>query len=463
MLEPQRSSFPDRGSSETFRGQPGLRPSLVADEGHIGVLSGLRDTIQAGNHQLDTLLECIAEASMNLTGATGAAVAMWKNGDIVCRARAGETAPPLGANLSADSGISGACLRTGEVQISEDTEHDERVDPEVCRRLGLRAMAALPIVGWHGINGIVEVFSTEPRSFTTEQIGWLKQLTALAEKARALQPHTASSVVPKAGEDIRIGPIAPSDGFLDVVLALVDRRRRPVVFGGIGVLVASLLGLAIWLGTRTRDEVEQKAETVSRATVDSTVAGPLSESNATPPRSISTLPSKPSAGMPVTLASKMERLPESRGAIKPSQTPASEAVAIERTPAPAPEIEVVDAPKLSAEAVDSSSLGTVLDKPAEMPTLSLPISTGVSNGQLLRRVMPVYPRDALMMRVQGAVRLEAVVTASGTVENVKAVEGPPLLARAAVDAVKHWRYKPYELNGKPVSVGTSITITFKLP
>ena len=428
------------------------------------MLSGLKDTIQAGNHRLDTLLECIAEAAMNLSGATGAAVAMWKNGAMVCRARCGETAPPLGASLSAEAGISGACLRTGEIQICEDTESDERIDREVCRQLGLRAMAVLPIVGWHGVNGIVEVFSTDPRSFSTEQITWLKQLAALAEKARALQPHTASNMEQRGGEDVSLDPVAPSDGFLDVILALVDRRRRPLVFGGAGLLVAALLGLAIWLGTSTRDDGDTKPATGAQAAVETPPPHPTSDnSSALATRFSSALPLKPSAGTPVTLAAKLERLPEPRAKGNSPQVVASEPARIERTPILPPDAEVVEAPTLTADAADSSALGDVLDTTAAMPALVAPVSSGVSSSRILHKVLPAYPREALMMRLQGAVHLEAVVSTLGTIENVKALDGPPILAAAAVEAVKQWRYQPYELNGQPVSRSTSITITFKLP
>jgi protein TonB len=56
-----------------------------------------------------------------------------------------------------------------------------------------------------------------------------------------------------------------------------------------------------------------------------------------------------------------------------------------------------------------------------------------------------------------------MVMEDGTVRDVKVVEGSPVFAQSAVDAVKHWRYKPYELDGKPVKIETRITINFKFP
>ncbi len=127
-------------------------------------------------------------------------------------AQRSDTAPPLGAKLSADTGISGECLRTGKVQNCADTENDPLVDVEVCRSLGLRSIAVLPIQGWRGINGILEVFSTDPAAFTERDISVLEQLGALAERARASQPHGASSAAPKLSSEIKPsqtgGPVA---------------------------------------------------------------------------------------------------------------------------------------------------------------------------------------------------------------------------------------------------------------
>ena len=75
-------------------------------------------------------------------------------------------------------------------------------------------------------------------------------------------------------------------------------------------------------------------------------------------------------------------------------------------------------------------------------------------------VKPHYPEAARSMRLQGAVVLEALIGKDGAVKNLKVVTGHSMLAKAAVDAVRQWRYKPYLLNGQPVSVETQITVKF---
>jgi len=93
----------------------------------------------------------------------------------------------------------------------------------------------------------------------------------------------------------------------------------------------------------------------------------------------------------------------------------------------------------------------------------LRISQGVSQGLLINRVQPKYPPNALAMRIQGAVQIEATINREGKTTNLKAISGDPVLARAALDAVRQWRYKPYYLDGEPVDIQTQITVNFKLP
>jgi protein TonB len=94
---------------------------------------------------------------------------------------------------------------------------------------------------------------------------------------------------------------------------------------------------------------------------------------------------------------------------------------------------------------------------------TLNISQGVSQGLVVKKVQPVYPKNALAMHVEGAVELVATITTSGNIAAVKIVKGEPLLTKAASDAVKQWKYKPYLLNGEPVEIQTQITVNFKLP
>jgi protein TonB len=90
------------------------------------------------------------------------------------------------------------------------------------------------------------------------------------------------------------------------------------------------------------------------------------------------------------------------------------------------------------------------------------ISAGVAGGLLVQKTAPVYPQMAREARVSGTVVIQATITKTGTVENLRAVSGPAMLRQSALDAVKTWRYKPYLLDGEPVDVETTVSVTFSM-
>jgi len=98
------------------------------------------------------------------------------------------------------------------------------------------------------------------------------------------------------------------------------------------------------------------------------------------------------------------------------------------------------------------------------PTLqTLNVSQGVSQGLLIKKVPPSYPPSALRMRIEGDVELVATIAKTGEITHIKVLSGDSQLTKAATDAVKQWKYKPYLLNGEPVEIQTQITVRFKLP
>jgi protein TonB len=110
--------------------------------------------------------------------------------------------------------------------------------------------------------------------------------------------------------------------------------------------------------------------------------------------------------------------------------------------------------------------GIISSTPVSVPKVAAPtrvrVSQGVTEGMVLRRVQPNYPPLARQARIQGDVVLQAEISKEGAIENLRVISGHPMLAPAAIDAVKQWRYKPYFLNGEPVAVETQITVKFSL-
>jgi len=112
-------------------------------------------------------------------------------------------------------------------------------------------------------------------------------------------------------------------------------------------------------------------------------------------------------------------------------------------------------------------IGSVLSStPTVAPHIATPqrvrVSSGVSNGLLIRKVNPTYPPLARQARIQGTVVLQAQISKDGSIENLQLISGHPMLAPAAIEAVKQWKYKPYLLNGEPVEVDTQVQVNFTL-
>jgi protein TonB len=110
--------------------------------------------------------------------------------------------------------------------------------------------------------------------------------------------------------------------------------------------------------------------------------------------------------------------------------------------------------------------GIINSTPVAVPKVATPqrvrVSQGVTQGLVIRRIQPAYPPLARQARIQGQVVLQAEISKDGTIQNLRLISGHPMLAPAAIEAVKQWRYKPYFLNGEPVEVETQITVNFSL-
>jgi len=104
----------------------------------------------------------------------------------------------------------------------------------------------------------------------------------------------------------------------------------------------------------------------------------------------------------------------------------------------------------------SPSLVVVRPKP-EKP---LTVSSGVEAGNLLVKTLPLYPAIAQAAHITGTVVLRAIISKTGTIENLSVESGPLLLRQAALDGVKRWRYRPFLLNGEPTDVDTTIMVNF---
>jgi len=190
---------------------PAIEPrDVVPMPDRRGMLSSLeavrREIREIGDEYRDAVLQRIAESALSLTGASGAALAFLTDDEMICRARAGEPAPPLGAPVDVQQGLSGECVRTGLLVRCQDMQNDGRIDPEVGRRLGIGSLIAAPIVSDFGVVGLLEVFSPHLRSFTKDHEAVLDRLAEMIPQTFSeteqenTQPETTQPETPVGPE-----------------------------------------------------------------------------------------------------------------------------------------------------------------------------------------------------------------------------------------------------------------------
>jgi len=112
--------------------------------------------------------------------------------------------------------------------------------------------------------------------------------------------------------------------------------------------------------------------------------------------------------------------------------------------------------------VNQTSILAAVPKLAALPPKRIRVSQGVTRGLLIQKIEPNYPPLARQARVQGEVVLKAIVSKEGEIKELELVSGHPMLAPAAIEAVRRWRYRPFLLNGEPIEVETLVTVIFRI-
>ena len=450
-----------------FESKP-IHPSEIS-----ALFTELHQLLNGANQPLDSTLRAITDAARVMTGADGVALALRIDDTVVCRACAGEIAPQLGGRLNADSGISGECFRTGKGLRCDDTQTDDRVDPEVCRVLGIRSIAVVPLRGREGTAGILEALSSRPHAFTVEHLSLLQRLAEIGEVANdrelAAELQTKGLEFTKiSGKFVRSEQIAasmPNEALTAGSFGerYLENRHRYWIGGGIA-LALILMSAVIWISLSDTDgeAVGSQQATQSQSAPQETPSHPA-------PTALS---GKPAPGRlhvradGLTLKGALHDAtpvkPEPLGVSEvPSSSPKADGVSASQ-PAPNSEISSLLPPQVAVNAPDTAAMAPLLSTPAILPSSNLAISH-VTEATPVHKVPPVYPLEARAIHLGGAVVLEATITEDGSTRDLKVISGPPVLAKAAIEAVRQWRYRPSLLNGKPVAVQKQIRIVFKNP
>lgn len=164
-----------------------------------------RPRFPAQGSDCQSFMSHVAKLAKILTGASGSAIALRGEQGTICCARSGEGAPPLGAPVDTSSGISKQCLDSGKPLRCDDIATDGRVDPELCRAVGIRALAVVPIYSSGEISGILEVFSSVPGVFTEQHLqrlqqlaSWLGSSTDTSDEEPILSSNSGLQLTPRA-------------------------------------------------------------------------------------------------------------------------------------------------------------------------------------------------------------------------------------------------------------------------
>lgn len=489
-------------------------PTLVS-RAHFEI-SDLRTQLASANLSTEAALKRIVEGMAHHTRATGAAIAWREADEVLCLASTGN-APELGVRLNLDAGLSGECYRTGNIVSLADSEHDPRVDAEVCTQLEFRSLLIVPVVSAEdAIVGIAEVFSSTPGNFEggdvlllssiAELIGDLydrkQSLVSITVGSKAADSATEQMKVADSGKSVveqglpvaqletAPAPFVPA-GF---DLADQDRRQEFVITGSeqatsgeiehsFGqersdnqadpalswksrrVLLGTLLfagSVAVgsylnWRSNHSHSAVLQNTRALQPVVPTISVPELQSMEPSLPQAAVS----EPSAGL-----QKIVLVPD-RSAIRKAvahddsiESNFTMGLSGQRRSSELPP----DAPSLIASDHPAFRVDTTLFLPTKAPQVkllnaSLPASQ-VTAGRLIHRVNPVFPQFAKAAGLGGSVVIAATIGKDGRLKNMRLISGNGALAIEAFRAARQWVYAPYRLNGQPVEVDARIVMDF---
>jgi TonB family protein len=497
---------PDRlKSASSTTGEPGAQPgdvpgaAVARADSNLTELAAKFVTESGGglSHELSTdlaleiVLNEIVDQACLATGATGAAIVLRGESEMVCRASTGDTAPALGARFDIASGLSGLCIETSHVQRCDDAQTDVRADSEACRRLGVRSVMALPLLRDAEVVGLFEVFSSRPAAFGDRDEHTLEALSRRVLKNLELaaeplpEPVQVPRVVYPVVDDAQVDSESdrqlryPSFASSSAPLLVEETSETPpgysfdFVTGILGaVVLAGVVLLAVLIGQRLgghnarRNGVPDQAHQAGSASGEARRAR-TGIADAAPKAGVRNQGFMPGASadahaVAASIGKRDAAQPVGASALLPSRDSALSEGGL-RVYENGKEIFRMSADGVQAESPGSTGGVGVRRASAIEPTRVLEVSPAAAEGSLVHRVEPEYPEEARQQQVQGLVVLDVRISRDGEVHNVNVVSGQHLLADAAIAAVKMWRFNPRTVNGQPTEMQTTVTLNFRLP
>jgi TonB family protein len=439
---------------------------------------------------LEIVLNQIVERACLATGATGAAVVLRRGEDLVCRASNGSSAPNLGVQMDAHSGLSGLCMQTGQRQRCDDTHSDPRADAQASRRLGVRSVIVLPLAQSAGTLGIFEVLSTRPEAFTERDELTLEALArrvlrnveraaepfllradalagtdaaakgfveAFVEPRPVVEPEPVlqAEIAPPRINPPHIDPVMPEPAFQGVVEEAKTSRGIDLITWVMGLIL--LVGMVVFgfltgrrFGWSVGRSSAQSAK-VSTHVVSAQVMSAQAMSSQTAPKQAVTGAPPASARDAVASIDTADPVATAKLASDTSRGPSAPAT---------PSATVADG---GLRVYDNGREVFRLPESSGRKAAVTGLPSTTTEAIVLHRVEPEYPEQARARQLQGKVVLKVRIHPDGTVGDVELVNGDPLLAQAAIHAVRQWRFKPAAENGDLAEMQTQVTMNFRLP
>jgi GAF domain-containing protein len=245
-LEQNGTTRPQRISSALAAAQA---QSALATSVRFPGEDGGQSLAEMAQRDLDAALQLLADRAQYITGASGAAIALRRDGmaDMLCRASTGTNAPELGALLSTEFGLSGESVRTKRALRCDDAERDARVNHEVCRQLGIASVVVMPVVNDDQVLGVFELFSGKANAFGERDLSAIQRLSQMVETAVRLAE--AGAVLPKKRERNAGAASIPSKSVVQegqfIGDLLVDRKLDQPVLETSAPAVAAEAGRAV--------------------------------------------------------------------------------------------------------------------------------------------------------------------------------------------------------------------------
>jgi TonB family protein len=436
---------------------------------------------------LEIVLNEIVEQACLATRATGAAIVLKGESEMVCRASSGDTAPKLGTSFDIASGLSGLCMETSHVQRCDDAQTDARADAEACRRLGVRSVMVLPLLRDGEVIGLFEVLSSRPSAFGDRDEHTLEALSRrvlknldlaaepLAEPVEVLRmayPSVDDSHADSEPDhEVQPSPsVAPS--FVEEVRETPSGHRFDFVTGVLGaavlacvILLTALVGQR--LGGHNAGRNPMPRQGVARAASADARSVQTGVRNAASKAGVRTdqvsTPGGSAGGHAVPSSIKRETAARLGTQASPRSNDSSISEGGLRVYENGKEIFRMSPGVGQGELPLNRGEPGVQRASAIEPARILELSPAAAEGNLLHRVEPEYPEEARQQQIQGLVVLEVRISRDGEVQNLKVIKGQRLLADAAIAAVKLWRFNPRTMNGRPAEMQTTVTLNFRLP